>query len=305
MSPGTTSKYSAPVGFVSGEEAINSDAPITRIATLATCRNRKNKTLEALQSLYRQDLPQGVQVTNYIVDDGSSDGTSEAVRQSFPGVSIIQGAGDLYWAGGMRYGMQHILTKELPSFIFAYNDDVSLFVNAIKTLLEDYNRQSQRLKSSRIVISGSFVDPITKEWTYGGRRHKGRCFPLRFRPVEPSGTPVRVDTFGMNGVLIPYSIIEKNGFLSEVFRHRNADTDYGLRVQKNGGHNYIASRAIGYCANDHRKTPPGIGCLRKTLDIKGKPIIPTFHLHRRHGGPLWPIGFIWEYLRCLVKGARL
>lgn len=45
------------------------------IAVLLTVFNRKEKTLHALQNLFAQQLPEGVALEKYVVDDGCTHGT--------------------------------------------------------------------------------------------------------------------------------------------------------------------------------------------------------------------------------------
>ena len=76
---------------------------IPTIAVLLTCFNRRAKTLAALEALFKQDGAGTTFALNvFLVDDGSSDGTGDAVRGAFPQVHVIDGTGDLYWNGGMR-----------------------------------------------------------------------------------------------------------------------------------------------------------------------------------------------------------
>jgi len=72
------------------------------IAVLITCFNRKAKTLESLRLLFAQDLPPDVSLQVYLVDDGSTDGTGEAIAQTYPQVTILSGTGSLFWNGGMK-----------------------------------------------------------------------------------------------------------------------------------------------------------------------------------------------------------
>ena len=52
-----------------------------KIATLLTCHNRKEKTLKCLNSITAQHIPKQVgKIDVFLVDDGSTDGTSEAVK---------------------------------------------------------------------------------------------------------------------------------------------------------------------------------------------------------------------------------
>ena len=71
----------------------------TRIAVLLTCFNRKEKTLACLDALFKQALPADVDILAYLVDDASTDGTSEAVRQTYPQVKIFSCHGNLFGNG--------------------------------------------------------------------------------------------------------------------------------------------------------------------------------------------------------------
>jgi GT2 family glycosyltransferase len=71
----------------------------TRIAVLLTCLNRKQKTLACLEALFSQVLPAKVDISAYIVDDASTDGISDEVRQTYPQVKIFSGDGNLFWNG--------------------------------------------------------------------------------------------------------------------------------------------------------------------------------------------------------------
>ena len=58
----------------------------TRVAALIAAHNRRDLTLACLRSLDAQRVP-GVTVDAFVLDDGSSDGTSEAVAKRFPEAS--------------------------------------------------------------------------------------------------------------------------------------------------------------------------------------------------------------------------
>lgn len=57
-----------------------------------------------------------------LVDDGSTDGTSEFVSGQYPQVNLIRGDGNLWWGGGMRLGMQFALDQG-AEIIFWLNHD--------------------------------------------------------------------------------------------------------------------------------------------------------------------------------------
>ena len=53
----------------------------SQIAVLITCFNRKEKTSNCLSSFYASTFRENFVFDLYLVDDGSTDGTSEAVRK--------------------------------------------------------------------------------------------------------------------------------------------------------------------------------------------------------------------------------
>ena len=65
-----------------------------RLAIVSPVHNRRELTLQCLRSLSRIDS-KGVEINIYIVDDGCTDGTREAIEDNFPDVKIVQGTGDL------------------------------------------------------------------------------------------------------------------------------------------------------------------------------------------------------------------
>lgn len=72
-----------------------------KIAILLTCHDRKEKTLKCLHSLYSTYK----NYDTYLVDDGCTDGTPEAVMATFHNVHIIKGNGNLFEQRNV-YGME-------------------------------------------------------------------------------------------------------------------------------------------------------------------------------------------------------
>lgn len=67
------------------------------IAVLITCFNRKKTTLKCLEHLFNTNNTYYMTLDVYLVDDASSDGTTRAVEENYPGIQIIQGNGSLFW----------------------------------------------------------------------------------------------------------------------------------------------------------------------------------------------------------------
>ena len=67
--------------------------------------NRKEITLKCLDTLKQNgDLDKYYVI---VIDDGSTDGTSEAIQSLYPDVIILTGDGNLWWTGAIKKGMEY------------------------------------------------------------------------------------------------------------------------------------------------------------------------------------------------------
>jgi len=51
------------------------------VAVLLTCYNRKAQTIACLGSLFEATIPEDLHLDIYLTDDGSTDGTGDAVKE--------------------------------------------------------------------------------------------------------------------------------------------------------------------------------------------------------------------------------
>lgn len=213
-----------------------------QVSVLLTAHNRKTKTLSCLHELFVQtetfkaERKYGFSV--YLVDDGSTDGTSEAVAGEFPEVRIIPGNGELYWNRGMCLAWNEA-AKGAPDFYLWLNDDIVLRPGAVSVLLEN----SVRLGHKAILV-GSTVSS-TGELTYGGRTRSGRL-------IEPGPViPKPCSVFNGNIVLVPSSVFHVLGTMDQCYSHSFGDFDYGVRAEKAGIDAVVAPGILAVCERDH------------------------------------------------------
>src|SRR5450759_4701317 len=107
-----------------------------RLAVLMACHNRVANTRDCLMALKNQQ-PSGVTVDVFLVDDGSTDGTAQAVRKVYPDATIIQGDGNLYWCGGMRLAFAQAIQKSYDFYLWL-NDDTHLEEDAFLRIFQTY-----------------------------------------------------------------------------------------------------------------------------------------------------------------------
>ena len=97
------------------------------VAVIITVFNRKESTLNCLQTLKRQDILDSCKITVYLTDDGCTDGTPEAVRTEFPKVRIVQGDGTLFWNRGMYTAWETAAKEKDYDFYLWLNDDTYVY----------------------------------------------------------------------------------------------------------------------------------------------------------------------------------
>ena len=93
-----------------------------------------------MKKLINQDKIDKIDLNVYLVDDGSTDGTSEAVKKNFPQVNIIKGDGTLFWNGGMRVAFSKAMESEHDYYLWLNDDTIlnfPLFVISKEVRLRD------------------------------------------------------------------------------------------------------------------------------------------------------------------------
>lgn len=207
-----------------------------KVAVLLTCHNRKEKTIRLLTSLFSQSIQLNYDV--YIVDDGSSDGTSQEISNKYPIVILIKGNGCLFWCGGMRLAWETASKHSDYDFYLCLNDDIIFNSNALESLFSDYDKLFDKYKDGFFIITGAFKD--NKDiFTYGGW--------INNIPVIPSGKPSICTDINGNCLLVPRKVYKTIGCFSERFTHKFADIEYGLRIQAAGGTCWTTSLYMGEC----------------------------------------------------------
>lgn len=255
-------------------------------AIIMTCHNRRNHTIKCLKSVFNQGHITNRHIKVFLVDDGSTDNTADAVRELFPDVCLIEGDGTLYWSGGMRKAWQKALEIGFDIYIWL-NDDVELFNNALSDLFETHELMSRRW-GDQVIISGSMIDPVTHNRSYGGALlERGKEVP-----IEPGTQPKEVHIIAGNCVLIPKAVVGKIGNLERRFTHGMGDYDYALRARKNGVRIFIASNYQGYCIANL-----GVSWWDPSISLAKRWSI----LHGPKGPPPWEyLLFAWRHKRALM-----
>jgi len=247
-------------------------------AVLITSHNRREKTIACLKFLYYCDLPKSHVLEVFLVDDGSTDGTGDAVKDGFPMANLIHGTGDLFWNRGMHIAWETASKTKDYDYYLWLNDDTLLFENSLKLMLE----YIQTLNNRQIIV-GATCSSKTGIVTYSG-------FNFPDKKLNPNNTWQNCDFFNGNIVLIPSFVFHQVGIIDKRFRHTLGDFDYGMRASKLGFVHVLSPNFLGNC-EEHETDPvwrnlsfPLYKRLRNLYTPLGNNPIEYFVFDRRHNG---------------------
>jgi GT2 family glycosyltransferase len=263
-----------------------------RITALLTCHNRRVLTLSCLERLLSQELPAGACLSVVLVDDGSLDGTADAVCKAFPEVRVLKGPGNLYWCGGMRVAWQEAAISD-PDYYLLINDDTMIAEHAVEILLKLAGEPQER-----VIAVATIADEKTGKVNYGGVNNK-------FGILGPTDK-AKCDTFNANCVIIPRAVYKELGIFYHAYTHAMGDTDYGIQATLRGILIQKSSEFMGSCSSNTVSLTWRDRSLsrRRRWQLlqhpKGLPLREWFTFCRRNYGCLWPYRLMSPILRILA-----
>jgi GT2 family glycosyltransferase len=217
---------------------------LRKVEIVTPVYNRREETLQCLRSLARIDKT-GVQVHIIVVDDGSTDGTADAVRAAFPDVEIVRGDGNLWYTAGTNRGIKAALRHD-PDYILAINNDSIFDEQCMLRMIESAE------KYPRSVVGALLLDwsephrifQVAPRWELlrGGYRHWFRqtVWTIPDRPFE-------VGLIVGNCVLYPVEAIREVGLMDERHLPQFGDAEYTPRMRRAGWRLIIEPRARTFC----------------------------------------------------------
>lgn len=207
--------------------------------------NRKNSLIRVLALLEKQVI-EAMDLSVTVVVDGSGDGTLEALRDHFPGVTVIEGDGNWWWTRSVNEGCKLAL-KNRADAVLLLNDDVRFHNDYLEKLLKAAEKEPH-------AIIGSLNVTIEKEERiYFSGVKKFRWWTGKLQRYHPFLTPYHKKLSGLHesivlpgrGVLIPTGVFGKIGFFDEkALPHYKADYEFILRANKNNCKTLISWDAI-------------------------------------------------------------
>ncbi|MDO8529431.1 MAG: glycosyltransferase family 2 protein [bacterium] len=186
--------------------------------------NGKDTIKSCLDSVFCSNYPNFEVV---VVDNNSTDGSLELVKNLFSKFHFIKNEKNLGFAAGNNVGIRFALEK-LTDYVFLLNNDAVLEKDTLSKLIE------QSRKETAAITSPVIYNKEGKIWFAGG---KIKWFSMKAvhsseRPKEKSA--YQTEYISGCAMLIKKEVFKKIGLLDEDFFLYYEDADFCVRAGKNG-----------------------------------------------------------------------
>jgi GT2 family glycosyltransferase len=227
--------------------------------------NRLSYSKNCLESIF---LNVKIEKTITIVDAGSTDGTSNFLRDKYPQVNIVNVDESHFWTGSIKAGVENVLkfAKEFD-FIMSLNNDVIVPVGSIEALLNEakndrknlYGSLSLSIKDKDTIVSSA---TIIKSWIFNLNSH---LYRYQLYSNMSDFSPKDADILTGRSVLYPIEIFSKIGnFDSKRFPHYGGDDEFTFRAKRMGWGLKLVPKSVVYI--DQKAT--GLNPKARVLSVK-------------------------------------
>jgi len=201
-----------------------------KILVLIVNWNGKEDTLACLESL---KATRGEVGRIVVVDNGSTDGSVEAINRHFPQVTVIENQRNLGFGAANNMGMRLFLQEERCHYLLLLNNDTLVAPSALRVLASALSEEGvgaavpkiYYADGQRLWYAGGRIDWKQGSAThYGhGRRDEGR-FNRRGEVSFATGC----------ALLLKREALEKVGLFDERYFMFGEDVDLSIRLAKAG-----------------------------------------------------------------------
>jgi len=193
--------------------------------------NGRDVTIECLQSLSK------VKYSNFriiVIDNASTDGSPEAIRSTFPLVTLLTMKENLLFAGGTNAGLRLALS-EGAAMMLLLNNDTTVDPEFLGHLVHRLQSDGRAGMAAPLIYYHSAPDRI---WSAGGALSfwTGTMKHLGIRELERGQhAGVReVDFASGCCILVKRTVVEHIGLLDESFRMYAEDADWCMKARLHG-----------------------------------------------------------------------
>jgi len=201
--------------------------------------NKKDLTTACVESIYR--TCGDIKVDVIVVDNGSTDGTPEALAKNFPSITIIRNATNLGFAAANNQGMKIARGK----YILLLNNDAILHSNSLQVMISFLEAHPQAgavgpqlLNEDGTIQRSTDDEPSLRRLVLNGilnrssylRRRIGHLSYLHWSHESLKEVPMVIGAC----IMVRKVVVEAVGGLDEQFFMYLDDTDWCMRIRRAG-----------------------------------------------------------------------
>jgi hypothetical protein len=203
-----------------------------RVAIVVLSWNGRDDTIECLASLGRMRWERQ---TAIVVDNGSTDGTAEAVRERFPDALVIRSEENLGFAEGNNVGIRAALEAD-ADYVLVLNNDTIVDERLVEALVEEAERRPDAGALCPLI---RYVDPPDRIWYAGARFdpravHNGRHTGYGERDAGQYHAVREIGRATGAAMLVPRRVIEEVGYFDSSLFIQVEDVEWSLRMRAAG-----------------------------------------------------------------------
>jgi GT2 family glycosyltransferase len=181
----------------------------------------------------------------FIIDNGSNDDSVARIRAELrPQIMICSGYNRGY-AGGNEMALQHA-QMDGADLLWILNPDALVEVDTLSALVAAYQQHGPALYGSVPVDAKNHVNLRTWELDPNGKadlRHPVNISG-EYSELFPGLQTQPVATLSGSSLLIPMMVIEKYGFMDTSFFLYSEESDYCLRLNRQGINSYLVPKSV-------------------------------------------------------------
>jgi hypothetical protein len=204
--------------------------------------NRREDTLACLASLAKATYRR---LEVVVVDNGSSDGSADAVAAAYPDVVLLRQGRNLGFSAGANVGIRAALEAGADAALLL-NNDMVVEPGFVEPLVEAVAADAAAAAACSQIL---FADAPDRVWYAGapfraGRGHHGRNAHFGEPPLPASGAPYPTACACAGAMLVPRARLAEVGLLDEdLFAYRE-DLEWSLRAATHGWHVLVVPASV-------------------------------------------------------------